>query len=527
LASYGPAMGITTIAGIIREHAVSQPDHVALIAGGATWTYGQLDHRSSQVANALARSGVVAQDRVAFLGKNVPEFFEVLFGAAKLNAVTVAVNWRLAPAEIAFIVNDARARLLVVTDEYASLVESLAGELAAVGDVIVVGTHPAGVPYEQWMSAAPAADPSAVTAADDVALQLYTSGTTGLPKGAMLTNRNFAAMLPGTSAEWGFDANSVNLVAMPLFHVGGVGWALVGMYVGAQSVLLREVDVAAILEALPRHAITHALFVPAVLQMLLSAPGIDEADFSSLRAIVYGASPISVELLTRCLERFGCDFYQGYGLTETTGAVVQLLPGDHDPGGPSVHRLRSAGTPMPGVELRVVDPESGASLPTGAIGEVLIRSPQVMLGYWNRPDDTAAAIDPDGWFHTGDTGFIDEDGYLVINDRVKDMIISGGENIYPTEVEHALLTHPAVADAAVIGVPSDRWGETPIAVIVPAPGTDPSPQELIAHCRERLATYKAPTAVTFVDELPRNPSGKVLKRELRAPYWRDRDRGVG
>jgi long-chain acyl-CoA synthetase len=299
------------------------------------------------------------------------------------------------------------------------------------------------------------------------------------------------------------------------------------MFVGGHSVLLREVDPAAALRVIPEHAVTHALFVPAVLQMLLATPGVEATDFSSLEYIVYGASPISVEVLTRSIERFRCRFVQGYGLTETTGAVVHLLPEDHDPHGPNAHRLRSAGVPMRGVELRIARPDGGGEAATGEVGEVCVRSRQVMKGYWKRPDDTAAVIGADGWFRTGDAGYVDGDGYLSIHDRVKDMIISGGENIYPAEVENALMSHPGVDDVAVIGVPSDRWGETPKAVVVRAAGADVDADELIAWCRARLARYKAPTSVAFVDAIPRNPSGKVLKRELRRPYWEGRDRGVG
>jgi long-chain acyl-CoA synthetase len=524
---YGRHMGSTTVAGLLRTHATERPGHPALTAGAVTLTFDDLDRRATRCANALAAEGVSAQDRVAFFGKNAPEFFEVLFGAAKLNAVMVAVNWRLAAPEVAFILQDARPTVLVVTEELLPVLESAHGALSSVKRVVVVDAAAGGhAAFRDWVGAATDDDPTVEAAPDDVALQLYTSGTTGRPKGAMLTNRNLAAMLPVTSREWCFDGDSVNLVAMPLFHVGGVGWALVGMFVGAHSVLLRDVDPAEILRVIPRHGITHALFVPAVLQILLASPGIEETDFSSLRFVIYGASPISVDVLSRSLARFGCGFIQGYGLTETTGAVVQLLAEDHDPSGPNVHRLRAAGKPMPGTELRIVDERSGEDRLTGEVGEVVLRSPQIMQAYWERPDETQACIDPDGWFHTGDAGYVDDDGYLFINDRVKDMIISGGENIYPGEVENVLMSHAAVADVAVIGVPSERWGETPKAIVVRAPAATPTPEELLAHCRGQLAGYKIPTSVEFVDELPRNAAGKVLKRELRARYWEQHDRAV-
>ena len=268
------------------------------------------------------------------------------------------------------------------------------------------------------------------------------------------------------------------------------------------------------------------MFVPAVLQFLLMTPGVEDTDFSSLRMITYGASPISEKVLVASMERFGCDFAQAYGLTETSGGVVLLHPEDHDPGGPRAHRLRAAGRPVPGVELRIVTAD-GSSAPTGEIGEVWIRSPSTMTGYWNKPDATTDAITPDGWFRTGDAGRLDDDGYLYIEDRVKDMVITGGENVYPAEVESVLMSHPSVADAAVIGVPDERWGETVKAIVVPAPGVTADADELIAWCRERLAGYKCPTSVDWAEMLPRNPSGKILKRELREPYWGDRERQVG
>jgi long-chain acyl-CoA synthetase len=242
--------------------------------------------------------------------------------------------------------------------------------------------------------------------------------------------------------------------------------------------------------------------------------------------LVYGASPISEDVLARSVTTFGCKFWQAYGLTETTGAVVNLAPADHDPNGPNRHRLRSCGLPGPGVEIRIVDTDALADCPQGEVGEIWIRSPQVMKGYWNMPDETAKSIDPDGWFRSGDAGYLDEDGYLYIHDRVKDMIVSGGENVYPAEVENVLMGHPAIADVAVIGVPHEKWGETAKAVVVRAAGADVSEQDVIDYARERLARFKCPTSVDWVDALPRNPSGKILKKDLRGPYWEGRSRNV-
>jgi long-chain acyl-CoA synthetase len=341
----------------------------------------------------------------------------------------------------------------------------------------------------------------------------------------MLTNDNFFKGVIKVTDMWRFDPASVNLAAMPMFHIAGSGWSMVGMYHGAQTVLLRDVDPARILEVIPEFGITNAFMVPAVIQFLLMTPGVDQTDFSTLRAIAYGASPITDAVLTKGMATFGCEFIQLYGLTETTGAITQLDGADHDPvNRPSL--LRSCGKPYPWVEVRIVDPESGTDKPTGEVGELWTRSPQNMKGYWNNPNATAATVDDDGWLRTGDAGFYDADGYLFLHDRVKDMIVSGGENIYPAEIENVLAKHPAVADVAVIGVPDERWGEAVKAIVVKAEGADPSEQELISFTREYLAGYKLPKSVDFADVLPRNPSGKLLKRELREPYWEGTGRRV-
>jgi acyl-CoA synthetase (AMP-forming)/AMP-acid ligase II len=309
---------------------------------------------------------------------------------------------------------------------------------------------------------------------------------------------------------------------MPLFHIGGSGWALVGLYTGVPNVLMRDVDPKILLDLIPRHGITRMFVVPAVILFMLQVPSCAESDLSSLRLICYGASPMPLELLRKALKIFPCGFAQVYGLTETTGAITYLPPEDH--ADPEAERLKSCGKPTAPIEIRIRGPQ-GEDLPPRAVGEVVCRTPQVMVGYWNLPDASARAIQ-NGWFHTGDAGYLDEEGYLYIYDRVKDMIVSGGENIYPAEVENALFAHPAVADAAVIGVPDERWGEAVKAVVVTKPGAELTAEALIAFARERIAGFKVPRSVDFVAALPRNPSGKVLKRELRDPYWAGRERRV-
>jgi acyl-CoA synthetase (AMP-forming)/AMP-acid ligase II len=515
-----------TLATIIRTHAAQRGDGPLLTYAGRTISYAEMDAASSRVAQALLADGVGPQDRVAFLDKNGPEYFEVLFGGAKINAVNVAVNWRLSPGEMEHTINDAEAKLLFVGGDFRPHLDEIEGRLETVRKIVVLGEHPDHESYRAWRDRAKPRDPGLSSAPEDVAMQLYTSGTTGLPKGAMLSNRNLGTLVPHVAGPWGLDATSVNLVAMPLFHIGGSGWALCGMWNGCHSILLREFVPADVLADLVRHRVTNALFVPAMLQFLTSVPGAADGDYSALRSIVYGASPITDEVLLRSIRTFRCPFIQVYGLTESTGAITELPAADHDPGGARAPLLRSAGRPYPWVEMRIVDPDTGRDRPRGEVGELWTRSVQNMKGYWNRPEETARVLTADGWLRTGDAGFMDEEGYVFLTDRVKDMIVSGGENIYPAEVENALSGHPGIADVAVIGVPHDRWGETVKAIVVKQAGADPRPEEIIAYARQRLAHYKCPTSVDFVEALPRNPSGKLLKRQLREPYWKGQERRI-
>jgi long-chain acyl-CoA synthetase len=522
---------IACVADIVRVYGAERPEQVALVLDDRRLSWSELYERSKLAAGALASAGVQPQDRVAFLDKNAIEHFEVLFGAALVNAVCVDVNWRLAAPEVLYIVNNCEAKVLVVGREFVPILDAIAAELMHVTTIAVIrdetdASDQVYETYSSWLARHEAIDPGVISAPEDIALQLYSSGTTGLPKGVMLSTRNMLALFPVAREIWEFSPATVNLVAMPLFHIGGGGWALAGMYQGCTSIIVRNLEPHKLVSLIPAMRVTHAFLVPAALQFMLMAPGVETADFTSLEIIAYGASPISEDVLVRSLEVFQCRFWQAYGLTETTGTVVNLAPEDHDPSGPNHHRLRSCGRPGPRVELRIVDTTSGLDVISGEVGEIWVRSPQVMEGYWKLPEATAEAITPDGWFKTGDAGYLDADGYLYIHDRVKDMIVSGGENVYPAEVENVIMGHPAVADCAVVGVPHDKWGETAKAIVVKQPGSDLSEQELIGYCRERLAAYKCPTSVDWVDALPRNPTGKILRRELRAPFWDGRDRQV-
>lgn len=518
---------------LIRTNAAERRDEIAVVDDDGELTWGELYERAQQVAAGLAAAGVGNQDRVAFYDKNGIDHFEVFLGAALLNAVCVDVNWRLAGPEVAYIVHDAAAKVLIVGGEFVETYRSFAGDVPDVELTLVIGDagavdglEGAGIEeYDAWRERQTPDDPQTPSAWEDVAFQLYSSGTTGHPKGVMLSNRNFFGLLDAGAELWGFHPDMVSLAVMPLFHIGGGGWAMAAMAMGAKTVTMRDLDPARIIQMFGEHRITHAFLVPAVLQFMQQVPGFDSADYSSLEMMVYGASPISEDVLARAVSVMRCKFSQAYGSTETTGAICHLAPEDHALDGPDTHLLRSCGKPGPGTTIRVVNPQTGEDLPANEVGEIWIASPQVMLGYWNLPEETEAAMVGE-FFRSGDMGYFDEDGYLYMHDRLKDMIVSGAENVYPAEIENVLMAHPDVVDVAVIGVPDDRWGETPKALVVARPGSEPDPQEIIEFTWSRLAKFKCPTSVELVDVLPRNPSGKILKKDLRAPYWEGRERMI-
>jgi long-chain acyl-CoA synthetase len=509
-----------SVSGYLREWAAARPDHSALKWASGELTYAALHDRASRVARALEAVGVRPGDRVAFLDKNSPEQVELFFGASYLGAVPAPVNYRLAPPEIAVIVDDCEAKVFAVGEEFMPAAEKLESV-----QLVQIGGSSATYPtFSEWRDSHPADDPEVPVTPDEVAYQLYSSGTTGRPKGVQLTHANLEAGLILYPRVLGLSTESISMVAMPLYHIGGGGWALAGWRVGATNVLVREVVPADLVRLIERERISHTFVVPAVLQFMLAAPEVAERDFSSLRYILYGASPISETVLAEAMRTFGCGFVQAYGLTESTGTVVMLPEADHVPDGP---RLRAAGLPTPGTEIRIVDPATEQEVAPGQVGEIWINGPVVMKGYWKMPEQTAQAIRPGGWLRSGDAAYRDEQGYIYVHDRVKDMIVSGGENIYPAEVENAIMSHPEVADVAVIGVPDDRWGEAPKAMVVRIPGSSLTEQDLLAFCRTVLAGFKCPSSVVWLNELPRNPSGKVLKKDLRAPYWEGRTRLVG
>jgi acyl-CoA synthetase (AMP-forming)/AMP-acid ligase II len=513
----------STLASLARSRAAAGADDVAWIFAGRETTYGRFDRLTDQVAHGLAGLGIGPGKHFAQMAKNDDTFFELLFGASKGGSVMVPVNWRLAPPEIAYIINDCAAEVLFVGADFVDVVEAVRDDIPLVREIIAIdGDHPTWRSYAAWRDDQPSNAVDHVPEEADVVVQMYSSGTTGLPKGARLTNHGLGheiRLVGDAMGNWRPD--DVNLVVMPLFHIAGSMWGVAGFDAGGRNIIMKDVDPVAILAHISEDRVTKVLLVPAVILFVLQAPGAAEADFSSLEEVVYGASPITQGALRQAQEVFGCNFCQVYGLTETTGAITHLSPADH---APELGRLLSCGKPLPTVEVRIVD-EDGKDVETGTVGEVITRSPLNLESYWNLPDATAAAM-KNGWFHTGDAGYLDEAGYLFIHDRVKDMIITGGENVYPAEVESVLSEHPAVADVGVVGIPDETWGESVLAFVVPAPEAEATVDDLIAHAAGRIAGFKVPKSIEFVDALPRNPSGKILKRELRKPYWEGHERQV-
>jgi acyl-CoA synthetase (AMP-forming)/AMP-acid ligase II len=514
---------IETLADIPRLNLADRADAVAIQCEDRRLTYGALDRGASRVAAMLADQGVQPGQRIAWLGRSHERFFEVLFGAARARVCLAPINGRLAVPEIAFILDDSSAELFFVTGDFCAMAKAVVAQIERPIRLIVVDGPQAGFEnLEALLDAAGAAPAREPQAADDV-MQLYTSGTTGVPKGVRLNNANYAAFLKTamTFESLDFATDDVFVAVMPLFHVGGLNPDLASLAGGARLVLVPAFEPAAVLRIIEAERATRIGFVPAMINMLLQCPTCAETDFSTVKTLLYGASPISEAVLEKARARFGCRFAQMYGMTETNASGTILSVDDHRP-----ELLRSCGKSWPDHEVRIAD-EAGAEAAVGAVGEMQVRGPAVMTGYWNRPEANAETFTADGWLKTGDAGHKDADGYFFVYDRVKDMIVSGGENVYPAEVENAILGCPGVADAAVIGVPHPTWGEAVKAIVVLAPGAEPDPEAIIAWARERIAGYKTPKSVDFIDILPRNATNKVLRRVLREPYWAGHGRLVG
>ena len=508
----------------VSKRAKLEPDAKMLICDdGREYTWEEFNQRVNRLANALPDIGITRGKRVAVLFPNVPEFLEVLFATGKTGAIMVPLNFRLAPPELAYILDDCGATALIYTPDFAVQAEALKELAKGVKKFICVGEDKGGggdTNYEKWVSGYPDTEPEVEeeVTLDDPHFIMYTSGTTGRPKGAVLTHGNTQWNGVNAVLTYGLDDEHINLVTAPLFHIGGLSaGATPTLYGGGTVVLSRFFIPDTVLEMIEKYKVNTMFGIPVMFLLMSQSEKFDETDFSSIRFFIAGGAPCPVPLIERYLEK-GVTFNQGYGLTETAPAVTAL---------PEVDALRkrgSAGLPLFHVDIRIVD-EDDNELPQGEMGEIVISGPNVFKEYWHMPEQTAETL-KGGWFHTGDMGRIDEEGYLYIVDRKKDMIISGGENIYPAEVEDVIHGHPKVADVGVIGMRDEKWGEAPLALVVVKEGEELTEEEIIEFCGDKLARYKTPRKAIFVPELPRTPTGKILKKELRAQYVEGGDRSI-
>jgi acyl-CoA synthetase (AMP-forming)/AMP-acid ligase II len=513
-----------TLGDVARKGARIHASRDAVVFEETRLTYRELDLRVNRLANALLRLGLTKGERVAVLADNTHKILELYLGAAKAGLVTVPLNVRLSPEELRQILDDSETALVLAGDGYEETAARLRGAARTVRSWVGLERDVAGLHYEALLEEAPDADPAVPVDEDELAILIYTGGTTGTPKGVMLSHRNVLSAMVCLCHQMAFTHHDATCMCLPLFHVAF--WpAFCLLLTGGKVVVVRRATIAAVLKAIQDERCTHVNAVPTLYGWLLDAPEAKQFDLSSLRLMSYAGSPMPEQVLRRCIGKFGNVFCQGYGLTEAAPVVAALTAEDHVLEGPRAKLLRSAGREALIVEVRVVD-GAGKPVEPGAIGEVVVRGPNIMMGYWKRPELTASAL-RDGWLHTGDIGTMDQDGYLFLVDRKADMIVTGGENVYPTETENVLYKHPRVQECVVTSAPDGKWGERVQAVVVLTPGPPVSEDELIEFCKRSLAGYKCPKRIEFWDALPKSAVGKFLRREVKAKFWEGRDRRVG
>jgi acyl-CoA synthetase (AMP-forming)/AMP-acid ligase II len=515
---------------LLTKSARTFPNNLAIVHGSRRFTYAQFNARANRLANALCKLGVEQGDNVALLQYNYPEMLESMFACFKAGCGAVPINWRLHPKEFAFIIDHSEAKAVILSPEFNESIVDIRGRIKKAQHLITLaGAEGERLDYESIVSAESEEFADAEVQDDVLAWLFYTSGTTGMPKGAMLSHRNLLAMTMNFYADIcpGFGPDDVVLHAAPLSHGSGL-YALPNIGKAAANIILesQSFDPDLIFKAIQDYRVTNMFAAPTMIKLMVESPAVDRYDHSSLKALNYGGAPMLAEDQKEAMTKLGPCLVQLYGQGESPMTITYLPHRDHvlDGTQEQMKRLSSAGFPRTDVEVKIFDPDDRELAP-GEAGEIVTRSDLVMKGYWRNPEATAEML-KNGWLHTGDVGYMDECGYLFIMDRSKDMIISGGENIYPREIEEVLIRHPAVREVAVVGVPDPQWGEAVKAVVSLVKGISATGDELIAFCKGHIASYKKPKSVDFVDKLPKNNYGKILKRELRARYWKEMERKV-
>ncbi|RJR50427.1 MAG: long-chain-fatty-acid--CoA ligase [Desulfobacteraceae bacterium] len=518
-----------TLGDLPRNGANFFPEAIAVVYEGSRYTYREFNNRTNRFSNALIGLGYKKGDRLCVMADNCSKYLEVYFGAAKIGMSVTPINIRLGDQELIYIINHCEATMVIVGDEYEQRVAAIEGELKQIKRWITLDNPIKGyLDYEDLLSNSSETEPDPDVydvQEDDLAVLMYTGGTTGLPKGVMLSHRN--CMLSGITAAVAmeFTRRDSTCYVLPIFHVSW--WPILAiLYVYGKVCINRRPNLAQVFELIQREKCTHMNLVPTIYGWMVDYPDIDTYDLSSLRICSYAGSPFPTEILKKCMKKFGNKFCQGYGATETAGAAISMLAQeDHFLEGPKSKCLVSAGKPSPCSRVKIVDSDNKSVAP-GARGEICAKGKHIMLGYWKSPDATASAL-IDGWYHTGDIGYMDEEGFIYMTDRKADMIISGGENVYPAEVENVIYQHPSVFECSVVSAPSEKWGEIVQAVVVLKPDRHAAEEEIIAHCKRSLAGYKCPKAVAFWDSIPKTIVGKIIKKDIKAKFWEGKERTIG
>jgi len=501
------------------------PDKEAIVFEGKRLTFDLLNERVKRLANALLDMGVRKGDRIALLHVNCNQCIEVYFAVAKIGGIYVPVNFRAKANELTYMLNTAEANTVFVGERYLELVDSVKSSLSTVRNYISIDREQEGYSYyENLLASSNDEDIFADIEDDDTTILMYTAGTTGFPKGVMLSHNSFSIYVLENVTPADPVSEEKNILTVPLYHIAGIQSMMAAIYGGRTLVMERQFDAGEWMELVQNEKVSRAMMVPTMLKQLIDHTDFTKYDLSSMQVITYGASPMPLPVIKKAMELFpGVSFINAFGQTETASTITTLSPEDHVIEGTKeekekkLKRLTSIGRPMNDIEMRIID-EEGNELPAGEVGEIVARGPRVMSGYWKEDEKTSKTIDADGWVHTGDMGYIDDGGYFFLAGRTTDMIIRGGENISPEEIENVIHEHPKVEEAAIIGIPDDEWGEVPMCVVVLKKGQTATEDELIEYCRTALASYKRPRKIAFADELPRNQLGKVLKRVLRDQY---------